>query len=168
MKKGDVDMEKRQVRALALTLIAGALVLGGRAAAQVCPNGCTFDPVVPCRIVDTRDSAIPNPNGPPALTNGVDRSFQIKGFSRCGIPATANAISVTLTAVSPAGAGWVSLWPTGSAWPGVSNLNFSGGESAVANGAVVMLGSGTPDLSCRAMTSAPMHVIIDVVGYYRP
>ena len=161
-------MKKRQIRTLTLTVLAGALVLGGRAAAQVCPNGCTFDPVVPCRIVDTRDSALPNPNGLPALTNGVTRSFQIKGFSRCGIPATAKAISVTLTAVAPPGAGWVSLWPYGGVWPGVSNLNFGGGESAVANGAVVMLGSGTPDLNCLAMTPSPMHVVIDVVGYYRP
>lgn len=162
-----MEMKTNRTRVLALAVVAASFVLGGRAAAQACPNGCTFQPVIPCRVVDTRIGVLPNGGGPVTNDWQNPRLFAMRG--NCGIPSNAVAVSVTLTAANPPSAGYLSIWPAGEAWPFISNLNFSGGESAVANGAVVKLGpTQGPDLACFSGTTSPMHVVIDVVGYFKP
>lgn len=158
----ETGMKTKTTQALALGILAAALSATGRANAQY-----AFTPIVPCRIVDTRDSTIPSPNGPPSLTNGATRNFQMRGFPRCGIPTTAKAVSITLTAFAPTGKGFASVWPSTVGFPNTSNLNFTGGEVAVSSGAVVMLGTAAADLSCLVANPTAMNVAIDVVGYYK-
>lgn len=156
-------MIERLNRMATVVAILAALGVAGTAEAQ---TGYTFEPVIPCRVVDTRIGSLPNGGGPVSNDQNNPRLFAMRG--NCGIPSTAVAVSVTLTAVAPPSAGFLSIWPAGVPWPNISNLNVSGGEVAVANGAVVKLGPTIgQDLACFAGTTAPMHVVIDIVGYYK-
>ena len=49
----------------------------------------------------------------------------------CGVPSGAKAVSVNVTAVGPAGLGFLTLFPQGTTQPVVSNLNYSAGEPAL-------------------------------------
>ena len=77
-----------------------------------------------------------------------------------GPPSTEAGI-VNLTAVDPAGSGFVALYPCGSVVPTVSNLNVVRG-AVVANRAVVST-AGTSRLCL--FSSVDTDVVIDVEGY---
>ena len=117
-----------------------------------------FVPVTPCRVVDTRTSA--GPLGGPALDGVSTRSFNIQGA--CGIPATAQAYSLNVTAVPPGPLGYLTVWPAGMARPGVSTLNSWEGN-VVANAALVSAGqNGT----VSAFANSPTDVVLDIDGYF--
>jgi hypothetical protein len=63
------------------------------------------------------------------------------------------------------------LWPTGGSVPLVSTLNFAAGEPAIANGAIIPVAVGTPDLSVTYGTCCggtfSTHLILDVTGYFQ-
>lgn len=79
------------------------------------------------------------------------------------VPAGATSAALTITVVDGSGAGFATVWPSGSAAPESSTLNYSPGE-ARANGAIVRLGNGAVDIT----TSSPAHVIVDVNGVFKP
>ena len=56
-------------------------------------SGNDFQPLTPCRVLDTRLAA--GPLGGPALQAGIARSFGLTGV--CFIPAGAVAVSVNAT-----------------------------------------------------------------------
>ncbi|HEX9147968.1 MAG TPA: hypothetical protein VF958_02285 [Thermoanaerobaculia bacterium] len=118
-----------------------------------------FVAVVPCRVVDTR-----NPNGPyggPPLPPNFARTFDIDD-GPCGIPAGAEAYSLNFGGIAPPADGFLTAWPTGSPQPGVSQLNFLGGE-VVANAAIVPAGNnGAIDVLVNVGT----HIYIDINGYF--
>lgn len=127
----------------------------------------------PCRIVDTRPGGIQ----PGIVASSTSRDFQITGAvpgSTCAIPNTARAVSLNLTVVGPTQGGFVSLFPSNAAFPGVSTINFQAGEPALANGALVALkfaGGVAVEPSLRgvygiASGSATTHLLIDVTGYF--
>lgn len=120
-----------------------------------------FYPLAPCRVVDTRGTS--GTLGGPSLTNGETRSFPVQSSS-CGIPATAQAYSLNITAVPQGPLGWLTAWSTGQAQPPVSTLNAPTG-AITANAAIVPAGSGG-DVSVYVTNST--NVIIDVNGYFAP
>lgn len=125
-----------------------------------------FSSVAPCRVVDTRNPT--GPNGGPALASDTTRSFPIVGL--CGVPSTARAVTLNVTVVTPTHFGFLTIWPNGITMPLVSTLNFTGTEGAVANGAIVPLGTdGSAQLSVQAGMGAPgaAHLILDVTGYFQ-
>jgi hypothetical protein len=120
----------------------------------------------PCRLADTRNAD--GPSGGPILAANVSRSFPVQGL--CSVPVGAKAVSVNLTAVGPAAVGFLTLYPSGITRPVVSTLNYSAGESAIANGAIVPLGaSATQDLALAYGTvgGGTTHAILDVTGYFQ-
>ncbi len=124
-----------------------------------------FYPLTPCRIADTRNPSAPL--GGPSLvgnTNGQGRAFPILS-STCNIPSTAQAYSLNLTAIpqNGRGLGYLSAWPTGEAWPGVSTLNSPG--TVVANAAIVPAGT-SGDIT--VVGSNNTDVLIDINGYFAP
>ena len=125
-------------------------------------TGLGFVPVAPCRIVDTRPSGGKSGAfGGPALAAGTTRDIPIPSGS-CGIPATAGAYSLNVTAAPRGYLGYLSVWPSGSAFPMVSTLNsFTG--AIVANAAIVPAGTSG---SVAVMASDATDVIIDINGYY--
>jgi sugar lactone lactonase YvrE len=121
--------------------------------------GSQFIPVAPCRVADTRNAA--GLFGGPTMAGGQTRSFAIPQ-SNCGIPATAQAYSLNVTVVPNGPLGYLSLWPTGQAQPGVSTLNSWGG-AVVANAAIVPAGTGG---AVSVFVSDSTNVILDINGYF--
>lgn len=120
-----------------------------------------FYTLTPCRVADTRDPA--GPYGGPALSSGVERNFLL--WNRCGVPATARAVSVNLTVTEPGGQGHLTLYPVGSPIPPVSTINYSPGQTR-ANNAIVTLGP-VGELTVRCVqTQLQVHAILDVNGYF--
>jgi hypothetical protein len=80
---------------------------------------------------------------------------------RAGVPASAKAAVVNVTAIAPSDRGFVTLFPCGTARPGSSTLNYAPGE-VVANGATIRLGTNG---SICVYTHRAMDLIVDVTGY---
>ena len=105
-----------------------------------------FIGVQPCRLVDTRTTTIPNfpaGFGPPRLTAGVPRSFDLENGPCPGLPSVISAYSlnITVTNTGPSPFGFLKAWPQGSTEPNVSTLNWSAGGETVANAAIVPAGT---------------------------
>jgi hypothetical protein len=122
-------------------------------------NPLQFVPVTPCRVMDTR-----NPNGPlggPFLPGGGARSVPVPGS--CGIPSTANAYSLNLTALPRTNSlGYLTVWPAGQAQPLVSTLNSVDG-SVLSNAAIVPAGTNG---AINVFASFPTDVLFDINGYF--
>ena len=119
--------------------------------------------VNPCRIVDTRD-----PGGEAPLAHDTTRDFTIQGI--CGVPATARAVAINVTVVQPnAGVGFLTVFPAGVARPLASTVNWDGGESGVANAAIVGL-SASGQLSIYTFFNAgagnSTDLVLDVSDYF--
>jgi len=117
----------------------------------------------PQRAVDTRTV------GGGAIGTGASRCFTVAGVM--GVPSNATAVVLNLTAVGYGTKGWLTAYPAGQSLPGTSTLNFDTSEYAMANGAIIQVGSnGQVCVSVGTVGSAPgsSHVVIDVVGYLVP
>jgi hypothetical protein len=118
-----------------------------------------FVPVPPCRVADTRNAA--GPFGGPALDGVSSRTFTIPQ-SACGIPASAQAYSLNVTAVPHGTLEYLTLWPAGQTMPVVSTLNSWDGE-VVANAAIVPAGTGG---GVSVFAPNPTDVVLDIGGYF--
>ena len=110
----------------------------------------------PCRLVDTRSSG-------PALAAGSTRSFM--GTGVCGIPAAARALTANVTAINPSSAGYLQIFPGGTAAASTSVLNFAAGQTR-ANNALIQLGTGGSFLVFAGFPGGTAHLIVDVVGWF--
>ena len=120
-----------------------------------------FYPVTPCRVADTRNSN--GPFGGPSLAAGGTRSFTVPQ-SACGIPSTAQAYSLNMTAVPPGPLEYLTVWPAGQTQPNVSTLNALQGQIA-ANAAIVPAGTNG---AVNVYVSNASNVILDINGYFAP
>lgn len=119
-----------------------------------------FVPTGPARAFDTRPgTSAPGPKV--ALPAGGSLSTVVAGA--VGVAPAASGVVLNLTATGVADAGFVTAWPTGSARPNASTLNVVAGDTR-ANAAWLPLGFGGIDLT----TSASMHLLADVAGYFLP
>ena len=124
----------------------------------------SFYPVTPCRVVDTRASqSFPAPFGQPSLATNTSRNFPVFS-SPCGIPSTAQAYALNVTALPPGPLGFVTVWPAGQPFPVASTLNSPTG-TVVANAAIIPAGTGG---AVTVYTSNPTDIILDIVGYFAP
>ena len=118
----------------------------------------SFYPAAPCRIADTRNPA--GVFGGPTIPGGQSRDFPIPSSS-CGIPGTAKAYSLNVTAVPRGYLGYLTTWPAGQTQPTVSTLNSWTGK-VVANAAIVPAGAGP----ISVFVSNASDVILDVNGFF--
>ena len=122
-----------------------------------------FFTLTPCRLLDTRDPD--GPYGGPVLQAAQLRTFAAAG--RCGIPSTAAALSINVTAVSPTAGGYLSLTPADQLPANTSTLNFSAGQTR-SNNTLLRL-SEILERSFAAFAGIPsgtVHLIVDVNGYF--
>ena len=119
-----------------------------------------FYTLPPCRLVDTRDPA--GPNGGPEFGPRTQREFPLA--LRCGVPATARAVALNVTATASTEHGFVVVFPGNSA-PFTSTLNFRPGVTR-ANGMVIGLTPVGGVTVGAGQFAGPVHVIIDVSGYF--
>jgi uncharacterized repeat protein (TIGR02543 family) len=131
----------------------------------VLPRPLSFYTITPCRLVDTRNAN--GPSGGPGLVGGATRAFPVQGH--CGVPTGAQAVALTITAVRPSGPGFFTLFPSNIARPLVSNVNYAGGEPALAGNAVVRLADYAtyPEADLAVYAAGSAHVILDVTGYFQ-
>jgi hypothetical protein len=136
------------------------------------PSGYFYAPVMapvafyslpPCRLVDTRDPV--GPLGGPALAAALPRSFQFGG--KCGLPATAKAVSVNLTVVQPASPGYLTLYPADGLAPLASNVNFAPGQIRANNAVLLLATDASSRLTVFNGSSGATHFILDVNGYFQ-
>jgi hypothetical protein len=122
----------------------------------VVPVPTSFVPLTPCRVADTRLSG-------GTLAPGEVRRLTLAGS--CGIPATARAVALNVTAVGVSGAGLVSVTPGGTSGPAHSGPSWSGSGVRAANAVIGLAAGGAADVSCDSPGGA-VHVVIDVSGYF--
>jgi alpha-tubulin suppressor-like RCC1 family protein len=112
--------------------------------------------VSPARLVDTREPTSPAYGRKQAAT-----TFRVQVAGVGPVPADAGAAIVTVTAVDPGGAGFVSLWPCGYR-PNASELNHQALRTT-ANLAVTALDATG---GVCVFNQQETDVIIDVTGYF--
>jgi hypothetical protein len=166
-----------------LTLTTFVVALLGAPALVMAAGPYRYHAVTPCRAYDSRTDS----DGATPFSRGR-HNFRLKGT--CGIPATAKALTINATIVTPTSPGWLVLFPSdASPEPFVSTLNFVANEPALANGAIVPVdadapGSGTcdpitdtsatPGASCDTSVRIALqlagaqtsHLIFDITGYF--
>ena len=128
-------------------------------------SGSSFSSLVPGRLLDSR---------PGALT--VDGQFAAIGLraagsiteltvaGRGGVPVDAAAVVLNVTVTEAQGAGYITVWPCGTARPNASSLNYITG-STVANAVIAKIGT---DGKICLYTQSATHLLADVNGYYVP
>ncbi len=131
-------------------------------AASPTENG--FVPIVPCRIVNTQ-------NGQP-LAAGEARGYRVHGDTRpqggaqkCGVPASATAVEVNITAVRAQGNGYLRVGPADAPIPNATFLNYEAAVNLSNAGAVAIESGPGVNLQVQAFVR-PTHVVVDVLGYY--
>jgi hypothetical protein len=127
-------------------------------------SGLDYYTVTPCRLIDTRLPAGPDPPfGGPALSPAQIRVFDVAGH--CGISPSARAISINVTVTQGGAAGFVRLYPANETLPLVSTINYSAGATR-GNNAIVGL-SPTGQLAVVSQQgTGTVHLILDVNGYF--
>jgi hypothetical protein len=123
-------------------------------------DAAIFVAVTPCRVFDTRNAN--GAYGGPRLLANVARPFDIDGGPCTGIPAGAAAYSMNFGAILPDGDGFLTVWPTGTAQPLVSSMNFLGGQ-VIANAAIVPASAAG---SISVFPNVATHLIGDINGYF--
>lgn len=119
------------------------------------PGTGGFTGVTPARVRDTRQLG-------GCLSGNETRSITVSGFG--GVPVTAGAVVLNVTAVTPTASGYLTVSPAGRPTPLASSLNFTAGR-VVPNAVTVELGTGDA-VAVFNGSGGCTHVVVDVVGYY--
>lgn len=155
-------------------VLAAMLTFTSTAFAQIgsLSSDLVYTPVTPCRIIDTR----PEFGGMGPIAAGTTFGFYAgnsAGFANqggsatnCGITAGLDtaAVAVNFTVVTPAAAGYITVFPWGGTKPTASTLNYTAG-AVVGNSAIVKVSQATYT-AMNIFSLATTHVVADIVGYY--
>ena len=140
----------------------------------VAPGAATYNPLTPYRICDTRAG---NPSGLSGTdaqcqgnTLGVGGMMTIQvsgtnptGTTSGGVPSSATAVVLNVTATDTSVPSFLSVWPAGGTVPVSSSLNWSGGET-VAN--LVTVGLSTSGQVSLYNANGAADIVVDVEGWY--
>lgn len=120
-------------------------------------DGAGLTAVTPVRAIDTRAGA------GTTLAPGTELKVPVTGL--VGVPASGvGAVALNLTAVDATAGGHLRAWPSGTATPWASALNFAPGQT-IANAMVLGVGpDGT--VSIQNFSDGPLHVVVDVAGWF--
>jgi hypothetical protein len=122
-------------------------------------------PLAPARLLDSR----PGPgtgtiDGESAATGapaaGAVTRLVVAG--RGGVPAGATAVVLNVTVTGTQGAGYLTVFPCGSATPTASNVNFVAGDTR-ANAVVAKVGDGG---AVCFVSNVGIDLVVDVNGYH--
>ncbi|WP_166664356.1 hypothetical protein [Actinophytocola oryzae] len=134
-----------------LTVLWSLLACPPASAAPETPTASTFTPLSPVRVLDTRDTG---PVGAQGLLT-LDLAERV--------PATATAVTLNVTGVTPTAPTYVTVFPAGVAVPTASNLNLAAGDTR-ANQVTVAL--GTERKVGLYNNDGAVHLVADLAGYY--
>ncbi|MCM3875105.1 MAG: hypothetical protein NEA02_01665 [Thermoanaerobaculia bacterium] len=127
-------------------------------------NGATFHDLPPCRVLDTRNASGPDAAAP-VLAAAFSRVLSPAG--RCGIPASATALSVNVTVTSPTAAGSLVFYPGDAAVPNASTISFGPGQTRANNTILKMAENGSATVGVFNSAPGSVHLIVDVNGYFQ-
>lgn len=141
-------------------------------AALVTDTENLYVPISPCRIFDTREQAAGD------LYNGEQRNFYVRGTSGfagqggtsggCGLPLSAVAATVSLTAVDYTGNGRINAYPYNTTEASATLMTYSANEKTTSNMTVKLTGFGfAPHLRVHNYYYST-DLVGDVTGYYVP
>ena len=121
--------------------------------------GAGYHAVVPARLVDTRIG-----QGAPAGPLDPFDVLAVPVTGAGGLPVEGiSAVVLNVTAVEPASNGYIGLWPTGSAPPPTSNLNYVAGDTTPNLVTVAVGPDGSVELGNAFGTT---DVLVDVAGWF--
>ena len=130
------------------------------AATAAIPAAGAFNPLDPCRMLDTRTG-----NGAPSGAVAANGEVSLKVTGRGGIPATGvSAVLLNVTVANPTGTGTISAYPAGANPGETTNLSFVANQ-VVANQVTVKVGDGGV-VKLKNSAGGSVHVIADVAGFY--
>jgi hypothetical protein len=127
------------------------------------PVAALFHTLAPCRAFDSRSVSGPDAAAP-ALDAGASRVFPLGG--RCGIPATATALSVNVTVTEAKAAGYLVLYPGDESVPVASTVAFRTGQTRANNAIIKVAGDGSGTVGISNGAPGLVHFIVDVNGYF--
>ena len=138
--------------------ISGAITVVASGGTATSPSDFTIIPsynaLSPSRLLDSRSSG-------GAIGAGSSRSLVVTG--RGGVPSSGvGAVVLNVTVVDPTGSGFMTVYPSGSARPEASNLNFVVGQT-VPNLVIAKVGAGGAVTLFNSNGSS--HVVVDVMGW---
>lgn len=141
------------------TSVAGGSVAAASGRHDLAPaEGSGYVALLPHRILDTRSG-----QGAPAARVGANQSLRLVVAGTGRVPATATAVVLNVTAVSPSAPSFVTVHPTGTPTPTASNLNLHPGVTTP-NLVTVEVGDGGAVQIYN--DSGRVDLVADVAGYY--
>lgn len=154
----------------AITMLAAQK--GGTVTPQVLgalTSDLVYTPVAPCRILDTRNAGGPIAAGGTRSFDAVAASFTSQGGSatNCNTQLTFTALAVNVTAVTPTGAGYATIYPYLATRPTAASINYTAG-AVVNNSLIVQINNPLTADDFTIYTLASADYVADVVGYFAP
>lgn len=127
--------------------------------------GRDYVPLAPARLADTRANGSTVDGlfvggGPMAAGSTLELTVAGRG----GVPADAVAVTLNVTVTDPQAAGYLTVYPCGSAQPTASNLNYATGTT-IPNAVVSKVGTGG---TVCVFAQQPLHLVVDVNGAFPP
>lgn len=161
------------MKKLLISIALLASVLPSHAALGDLTRDVVFTPITPCRILDTR--AVGGGGAIPALgtrnivaVNSSNFTGQGGSTTDCGtLGLSATAVAVNVTAVTPAAAGWATIYPFGTVKPVASSINYAAG-AVVNNALTIQVPNPQSTADFTIFSQAQSHYVADIVGYYAP
>lgn len=129
-------------------------------AAALVPGASAYVAVAPARLADTRPE-----EGAFGFTRVSGNVVRVKVAGLKGVPLNATAAVLNVTGVNTTAAGFVTVFPSGTALPTASNVNFDHAGQVMANMVTVKLGDGG---SVDVYVQRQMDIAVDVSGAYVP
>lgn len=137
-------------------------------------NDLTFTAITPCRIADTRvaGGAIAANSArnfyAVAVAAGADFTSQGGSATDCNVAGIgASAVVVNVTAVTPATAGFATVYRFGDTRPLAASVNYTAG-AIVNNSVIVGIPNPLTASDFSIYTFAQSHYVVDIVGYFAP
>ena len=115
--------------------------------------GQMFEPVSPVRVFDSRPAGA-------RLAAGSVVTIPVSGGG--GVPTGATGAALSVQAIDPTGAGFVTVFPCSPTVPVVSSLNVVAAGNIANHVEVALSATGT----VCVFVSAAMHIIVDLSGWY--
>jgi hypothetical protein len=115
--------------------------------------------LTPRRILDTRTGT-----GGFSAPVGAGQSIDLQVTGQGGVPATGvSGVVLNVAVTNPSAGGYVTVFPTGTATPLASNINFGAGQT-LANRAIIGVGTGGKVTIFNGIGRTD--VIVDVTGWF--
>ena len=171
MKLSDEQVIDTMARASLVSPVSRSQIVAASLGAAT--SDLVYTPITPCRILDTRVAGGPLGGGFSRDFNavvGAGGNFGSQGGSAtdCGaVGAGQAAVVINVTAVTPAGAGFATVYPFGATRPLASSVNYTAG-AIVNNTVVTRLPNPLTTKDFSIYTFATSDFVADIVGYYAP